>query len=213
MKKDGEVRICVDMRQANTAIQRHRTPLPTTDEMFDLLWKAQYFSKLDLKWGFHQILLSDDSREITTFITHCGLYHYKRLSFGISSAPETFHMIIRELLRDCPGSTNFLDDVVIYGSTRDEHDRNLHRVLDVFRNRGLTLNKEKCQFCVRSIEFMGQIVSPDGLSIADCKVRAILNAEAPKNVTELRSFLGLVQFCSRFAKGLANDAEPLNSLL
>jgi hypothetical protein len=129
-KPDGDIRVCVDMRQANGAIIRERHPIPTVDEVLYELNSATVFSKLDLKWGFHQIELEEDSRSITTFSTHSGLYRYKRLMFGISSAPEIYQNIIRQVLAGCEGTQNIADDIVVYGATVQEHDTRLRKVLE-----------------------------------------------------------------------------------
>jgi len=212
-KADGSLRICVDMRQANQAIKRQRQPLPTAEEMFENFEGASFFSKLDMNWGFHQIELCEESRDITTFVTQDGIFRYKRLSFGVSSAPECFHAIVRDLLKDCSGAINFMDDIVVYGSTKEEHDERLRKVLRTFWENGLTLNKSKCEIGTREINFMGLKISQKGCNVTESKVAAISAASAPKNVSELRSFLGLVQFCSKFIKNLSTVAEPLNNLL
>ena len=102
----------IDMRQANTAIVRERHPIPTVDELLLDMSKSNVFSKLDLKWGFHQLLLSEDSRDITTFVTHVGLFRYKRLLFGVSSAPEIYQNEIRKVVQGIPGVANMSDDMV-----------------------------------------------------------------------------------------------------
>lgn len=121
-KPNKDVRICVDMRRANEAIVRERHPIPTIEEVLYDMNGATVFSKLDLRWGFHQIVLSEKSRPITTFVTHRGLYRYKRLSFGINSAPEKYQKIVKDLLQGCFGVANIVDDLIIYGCGMREHD-------------------------------------------------------------------------------------------
>ena len=132
-KSDGDVRVCVDMRRANEAIIRERHPIQTVEELLHDLNGSTVFSKVDLKWGFRQILLSEDSRHITTFVTHRGLYRYKRLMFGVTSAPEKYQQIIRDVLRGCEGVANIADDLVIHGNGVEEHDKRLFGVLDRLR--------------------------------------------------------------------------------
>ena len=129
-KPNGDVRLCVDTRCANKAIIRERHPIPTIDEVLEDMQEASVFSKLDLKWGYHQIELSEESRSITTFVTHKGLFRYKRLMFGITSAPEKYQQVIKQVLNDCSGA---------------EHDERLKEVLTRLRDKGLTLNEGKCQ--------------------------------------------------------------------
>ena len=120
-----DVRICVDMRCANEAIQREKRPIPTVDEVLEELNGSTVFSKLDMNMGFHQIELEESSRDITTFSAGDSLFRYKRLSFGINSAPEQYQNIVRQTIAGCPGANNIADDIVVHGKTTEEHDRNL----------------------------------------------------------------------------------------
>ena len=124
-KPDGDIRICVDMRRANQAIIRERQPIPTVEEVLQDLNGSTVFSRVDLKWGFHQILLAEESRHVTTFVTHRGLYRYTRLMFGVTSAPEKYQQIIRDVLRGCEGVINIADDLVIHGNGVEQHDERL----------------------------------------------------------------------------------------
>lgn len=211
-KKTGEVRICVDMRQANEAITRVRHPLPTIEDLLQVISEGEVFSKLDLKWGFHQIELDEESREITTFITHCGLYRYKRLMFGVSSAPEMYQHITGQLVADIPGVVNFIDDLVVFGKTKAEHDERLEMLLKRLEEKGLTLNKGKCEMGKEEMELLGFHIGKKGISPTEQKVKAISEARQPENPSELRSFLGLVNFCGKFIPNLATLTEPLRKL-
>ena len=153
-KKNGGVRLCVDMRMPNKAIQRERHPSPTVDDLVTNLNGATVFSKLDLKAGYHQIPLVEESRHITTFVTHKGLRRYTRLNFGTNSAREIFQNIISEQLHDIPGTLNISDDVIVYGKTQAEHDEALKRVFQKFSDVNLTLNKRKCEFNKPSLSFL-----------------------------------------------------------
>ena len=147
------------MRQANTAIVRERHPIPTVDELLLDMSKSNVFSKLDLKWGFHQLLLSEDSRDITTFVTHVGLFRYKRLLFGVSSAPEIYQNEIRKVVQGIPGVANMSDDMVVHGPNKAEHDKRLEQVFRRLEATGLTLNRSKCVFGVSEIDFLGHKLS------------------------------------------------------
>ena len=129
-KPDGDIRVCVDMRRANEAIVRERHPIPTIEEILYDLNGSTVLSKIDLKWGFHLIEPEESSREITTFTTHRGLYRYKRLMFGISSAPEKYQKVISDVIQGCNGVGNIADDLIVYGADLEEHDRNLYIVLE-----------------------------------------------------------------------------------
>ena len=157
--------------------------------------------------------MTPDSREITTFMTHLGLYRYKRLLFGVSCAPEMFNKIVHQILGDLPGVNAIYDDIVVHGSTDEEHKRNLERVLRRLEEKGMTLSIDKCQFNMKKIDFMGYVLSEHGIGVADSKVQAVRNARIPATVNEVRSFLGLVNFNGRFIPNLATIAEPLNRLL
>ena len=119
-KGDKDVRLCVDMRRANEAVERERCPIPPIEEVLQDLNKGMVFSKLDLKWSYHQIELTEDSRKITTFITHKGLFRYKRLMLGILSAPEMYQQVVQQVLKGIDGCHNISDDIIVQGETQDD---------------------------------------------------------------------------------------------
>ena len=211
-KPDGDVRICVDMRRANQAIIRERQPIPTVEEVLQDLNGSTVFSRVDLKWGFHQILLAEESRHVTTFVTHRGLYRYTRLMFGVTSAPEKYQQIIRDVLRGCEGVINIADDLVIHGNGVEQHDERLFVVLNRLKEVGLTLNGDKCEFRLPRLTFFGHQVTQNGVEPSEEKVAAIRNADPPQNASEARSFLGLAQFVSKFIPDLSTVAEPIQRL-
>ena len=211
-KRNGEIHICVDMRAANDAVIRERHPIPTVDEVLHNLNGSTVFSRLDLKWGFHQVELSESSRSITTFVTHAGLYRYKRLFFGISSGPEKYQQIIQQVLSECTRALNIADDIVVHGANYAEHDERLMQVMECLARHGLTLNKDKCVFRLSKLEFMGHVLSNHGIGPAEDKVRAIQMAREPQNAGEVRSWLGLVNFVARYIPDLATISEPLRQL-
>ena len=211
-KPNGEVRICVDMRRVNTAVIRERYPIPTIEETLQNLTGACVFSKLDLRWGYHQIELDEQSRQYTTFATHTGLYRYKRLMFGVSAAPEIYQHVIQQSLQGCPGVQNISDDIIVFGKTQQEHDHNLNTVLARIQDCGLTLNGDKCKFSVSEVTFFGYTISANGIRPTDETVTAIRNAPKPSNASEVRSFLGLVNYCSRFIPNFSTVAAPLRQL-
>ena len=211
-KSSGDVRLCVDMRKANEAVVRERHPIPTVDDILYQLNGSTVFSKLDLKWGFHQIELEQQSRTITTFITHKGLYRYKRLMFGICSAPELYQYTIQQALASCEGAYNIHDDIIIHGRTVEEHDSRLRKTLECICEKGLTLNREKCVFGMSQLTFMGYLLSSKGIGPTESRVEAKVRAKEPGNAEEVRSFLGLVNFSARFIPNLASITEPLRAL-
>lgn len=211
-KPGGDIRVCVDMRRANEAIIRERHPIPTVDEVLHDMNGATVFSKIDLKWGFHQVELDKDSRDITTFCSHIGLFRYARLMFGINAAPEKYHKIVQDLFKKCLGVANIADDLIIYGCGIQEHDERLFKVLDILRSHGLTVNGKKCQFRMTKLTFFGHDLSSNGVSPSEEKVAAIRDANAPKTVSEVRSFMGLVQYSAKFLPNMAEVSEPLRLL-
>ena len=211
-KASGDIRLCVDMRKANAAIIRERIPIPTVDEVLENLNGSAVFSKLDLCLGFHQIELEEGSRDITTFATHDGLFRYKRLSFGVNSAPEKYQQIVSQVVSDISGVQNIADDLIVHGKNIEEHDRNLHKVLQRLEEKNLTLNPQKCQFRMDKVVFMGLLVSKYGIGPTEEKVRAVLESSRPTTPTEVRSFLGMVGFSARFIPNFATIAEPLRGI-
>ena len=212
-KPDGDIRVCVDMQRANEAIIRERHPIPTIEEVLYDLNGATVFSKLDLKWGFHHIELKEQSRDVTTFVTHRGLYRYKRLMFGITSASEKYQKIISDVIQGCDSVANIADDLIVYGSDLEEHERNLHAVLQRLKRSGLTLNGDKCQFRLPKLTFFGHELSSHGIAPSEEKIAAVVNARVPRNVSEVHSFVKLVLYSAKFIPNFAQVAESLRKLL
>lgn len=213
LKPNNDVRLCVDMRCANEAILRENHPLPTMDQLLPKFNKARVFSKLDIKDAFHQVEISEESRDITTFITSKGLYRYKRLMFGISCAPEYFQKILESILLPCDGVVNFIDDIVVYGSNDTEHNHRLKRVLEVLRENHILLNQGKCVFNVSNIEFLGHELSAQGVKPLDKYRKVIDDFREPSTVEEVQSFLGLINYVNKWIPDMATKSEPLRRLL
>ena len=209
MKDSGEIRQTVDMRQANAAILRERHPIPSVKEMLAGLEGSKVFSKVDLKQGFHQVVLEEESRDITTFVSPFGLYRYKRISMGINAAPELFQYAIQRAIAGLEGVQNLADDIIVAGKDQKEHNKRVHALMKRLSEVGLTLNPRKCEFGLKSVKFLGFVISSEGVSPDPEKVRAIADFRAPSNPTDCRSFLGLVNFVGRFVPGLATITEPI----
>ena len=212
-KKDGSsIRLCIDMREPNKAIERERHQMPTVNEIINDVNGSAIFSKIDLRSGYHQLELEESSRYITTFATHLGLFRYKRLNFGISSAAEVFQKAIQDVVRDVSNAKNISDDIIIYGKNKKEHDAALHKVFKKLHENGLTINLEKCEFGVDTISFFGFTFSEKGISPDPKKTTAIENMKPPQNPSEVISFLGMTNFMSRFIPNYATINEPLRNL-
>ena len=211
-KKEGKIRVCVDMRQVNKCIRRERHVTPTINEVITDLNGAKVFSKLDLNQGYNQLELAPESRYLTTFSTYLGLRRFRRLNFGINCAAEIFQNAIREALSGLKGVVNISDDILVYGTDDDDHYTNLEAALQRIRERGLTLNKEKCIFKKRSLIFQGYVFSERGVSPDPAKVAAIQEFITPNDASEVRSLLGMTNFCCRVIKNYATLTAPLREL-
>ena len=212
-KQNGKVRICVDLTQLNKCVKRERDIMPSVDHVLAQLENAVVFSKLDANSGYWQILLTQECAPLTTFITPFGRYFFKRLPFGITSAPEVFQKRISQILENLKGVICLMDDILVFGTNQQEHDCRLEAVLGRLQEAGVTLNKEKCLFSKRRIKFLGHVIDSHGISSDPDKVSAILNLKEPRNRTDIRSFLGMVNQQSKFVKELATLTEPLRALL
>ena len=210
--KPNEIRICVDMRSLNKAIIRERHIIPTIDDVVSDLNGCKVFSKIDLNQGYHQIPLHPDSRALSTFSTHVGLFQYKRLNFGLSCAAEIFQKKVGDAIRGIPCVKNISDDIYVGGADKDTHDRHLRQVFRQLQESGLTINLPKCQFRVPTMLFFGHVFSEKGMSPDPKKVEALQNVVPPTNVSEVRSLLSSAAFCSRFIKNFALITRPLRQL-
>ena len=211
-KPNGSLRLCIDMRAANKAIERTRHVVPTIDEILSDLNQSSVFSKLDLNQGYHQLMLDTRSRHITTFSTHLGLFRYKRLNFGINCASEIFQNAVHSVLKGIPDVINVSDDILIYSKNTEAHRKTLQDVFQRLRDSGLTLKQEKCQLFKTSLKYLGYIFTKDGVKPDPDKVRSIREAPTPTNASEVRSFMGMVTFCARFIPHLATTGAPLMEL-
>ena len=212
-KPNGNVWICVDLSKLNKKVQRERHILPSVEQTLAQIGGAKVFTKLDANSGFWQVELSHDSSLLTTFITPFGRYCFRRLPFGITSAPEYFQRRMCDILSGLKGVVCLIDDVLVYGATQEEHDKNLSAVLNQIQEAGLTLNKEKCEFSTTSIKFLGQVVDANGIKPDPDKITAINNMPQPTNTTELRRFLGMVNQLNKFSPYLSDHMKPLHELL
>ena len=209
-KKNGGVRICVDLKPLNRCVLREHHPLPKVDEVLAQLTGATTFTKLDTNSGFWQVPLSENSRLLTTFITPFGRYCYNKLPFGISSAPEHFQRRMDSLLE---GVLCVMDDILIFGKTKQEHDVRLQAVRKRLSSAGVTLNSKKCEFCKNNITFLGHVINQQGIAADPNKTAAIVQMETPKSVTELHRFLSMVNQLGKFSPNIAEFSQPLRELL
>lgn len=211
-KKDGSIRMCVDLREPNKAIIVDSFPLPQTDKLLHSLAGLKRFSKLDLASAYHKLELDPESRDLTTFITHDGLFRFKRVCFGLASAPSAFQKMMHLILKGCKGVLFYIDDIIVYGRSREDHLSNLRIVLQRHSKAGLKLN-QKCVFDVTELTFLGHVVNGKGLFPLASSIQAMKEAPAPSNINELHSLLGLAGFYSKFVPHFSDVVEPLRALL
>ena len=181
-------------------------------DLFSNLSSGKTFTKLDLSQAYHQLELDEQSKQYTVINTHRGLFRYNRLPFGISSAPGIFQRAIESLLSGIPKVINYLDDILVTGTTEEDHLHNLQLVLQRLETAGLHLKKEKCKFLVPSITYLGHKIGAQGLHPLPDKIEAIVSASRPKTLTELKAFLGL-NYYGKFISNLASVLHPLYQLL
>ena len=211
-KKHGDIRLCVDLRRVNEAIVRERHPMPTTEELLHEVNGSTVFSKIDLKWGFHQVELEEESRYLTTFAANGKLYRFHRLPFGISSAPELYQKIISDVIKDLAGCRNGADDILLHADSLNQHDVRVHALMNRLQQVNLTVNPAKCEFAKSSIEFFGLQRSDKGIQPTPERIRSLAEASRPSNASEVRSFLGTAGFSAKFIPDFATVAEPLRRL-
>ena len=212
-KKTGAVRICVDLKPLNESVLQEVHPIPRVDEALAQLTGATIFTKLDANSGFWQIPLSPESRPLTTFITPFGRYHFNKLPFGISSALELFQRRMSAILEGLEGVVCLIDDVLVIGKNKAEHDTRLMQVLERLESVRVTLNREKCAFRQSSVKFLGHLIGQDEVRADPEKTSAIHDMETPQSVSDLRRFLGMVNQLGKFSPQISELTQPLRELL
>lgn len=212
-KASGDVRMCVDLTRLNQAVKRELYPMPTVEGTLGKISEGNIYSKLDANSGFHQVPLDQKSCKLTTFVTPFGRYMFKRLPYGITSAPEHYQKRMENVLKGLSGVVCHVDDILVTGKTEAQHNERLRAVLDRLQEAGLTLNPEKCVFSVSRLDYLGQIVDGQGIRKDPNKLKAILNLCEPQDITELRRFLGMANQLMKFCCNMAERTKPLRDLL
>ncbi|KAJ1208272.1 hypothetical protein NDU88_003658 [Pleurodeles waltl] len=211
--KGRQIRMCVDLRDLNRHIWVDRQPLPNISEELSGLGGSKVFSVLDLSSAYHQILLHPDSRHLTSFVTPVGAYQFLRMPFGLASAAACFQRIMKKILGKVSGVLFFQDDILVHGSTVEEHDKVLREVLSKLARSGLTVKREKCKFRVFSVTYLGHTISSEGIKPKLELVDSIVRAPQPGDKDGVRSFLGLAEYYSKFIANFSSVTQPLRSLL
>ena len=214
MKKDGSVRVCGDFKVTiNQQLEVDEYPLPRIDDIYASLSGGKQFSVLDLRQAYLQMEVDERSKAYLTVNTHRGLFQYQRLPYGVASAPAIWQRAMDQVLQGLPGVQCYLDDIIVTGKSKEEHLEVLEKVLQRLEEYGLKANKEKCKFLRDSVEYLGHVISAEGLRQSPRKTKAILEMPAPQDVAQLRSFLGMVQYYAKFLPDLATVLAPLHRLL
>ncbi|XP_048578018.1 uncharacterized protein K02A2.6-like [Nematostella vectensis] len=213
-KADGGVRLCGDYKvTVNPVLDVDQYPLPNPQDLLSALAGGTKFSKLDLKHAYQQLPLGEESKKFLTVNTCKGLYQYNRLPFGVASAPAVFQSTIDTILKGIDGVVCYIDDILITGRNDQEHKARLEAVLERLEKYGISLKLSKCSFLEDRVGFLGHVIDAEGVHPSPEKVRAVVDAPAPTNVTELRSFLGMLQYYGKFLPNLSTLLHPLNNLL
>lgn len=213
-KKNGDVRLCIDYRKLNLQTIKDAYALPNLEETFSALTGSCWFSVLDLKSGYYQIEVEESDKHKTAFVCPLGFWEFNRMPQGVTNAPSTFQRLMERCMSDIhlKEVVVFIDDLIVFSDTLEEHERRLLRVLSRLKEYGLKLSPEKCKFFQTSVRYLGHIVSSSGVETDPEKVEVLKRWPVPKNLKELRSFLGFSGYYRRFIQDYAMIVKPLNDL-
>lgn len=212
-KPNGSLRICLDPKDLNNNIKREQCLIPTLDEITAKLSEAKVFSTLDATSGFYQIVLDKESTDLCTFGTPFGRYKFLRLPYGIKSAPEVFQNRFKQIFENCEGCDIYIDDIIVYGKNKIEHDERLRKVLKTAKKNNVKFNLKKCQFGKNSIKYMGHIISAEGITLDESKIIAIKELQTPKCKEDVQRVLGMLTYVSKFITNFSSETAPLRNLL
>jgi transposase InsO family protein len=216
-KKDGTKRYCVDYRDLNKVTIKDSFPLPRIDDLLDKVGKtkSKYFTTLDLRSGYWQVKMSEESKEKTAFYTPNGLHQFKVMPFGLVSAPSIFQRIMNKALGDLIGKCclDYIDDIIVFSATYQEHIQNLKEVFRCLHKAGLVIKLEKCRFFQKQVQYLGHVISEHGVAPDPAKVKALQDFTRPTCVRALQSFLGLANYYRKFINKYSEICSPLFELL
>ena len=210
-KKDGTLRFCIDYRQLNKVMIKNRYPLPRIDDLFNQLKGAKVLSKIDVRSGYCQMRIKGQDVPKTTFRTRYRHFEFLVLPFGLTNAPALFMDLMNRVFRPYLDKfvVVFIDDILVYSKSYEEHEQHLRQTLQTLRSLQLYAKLDKYDFWLKEVTFLGHVVSLKGIFVDPQKVEAVLRWERPTTVTEIRSFLGLTGYYRRFVEGFSTIATPL----
>ena len=213
-KKDGSLRLCVDFRGLNRITKKDRYPLPLISDLLDSPGNARVYTKIDLRHAYHLVRITDGDEWKTTFRTRYGSFEWMVMPFGLTNAPAAFQRFVNDVFADMldVSVVVYLDDILIYSENPEEHRRHVREVLKRLRQNGLYAKAEKCEFSKDTVEYLGYILSPDGLSMDPAKIKTILEWPEPRKIKEVQSFLGFANFYRRFIENYSDITIPLTRL-
>jgi hypothetical protein len=214
-KKDGMQRMCMDYHSLNEVTIKNKYPFPRIDDLFDQLKGACVFSKIDLRFGYHQLKIRASNIPKTAFITRYGLYEYMVMSFGLTNTPAYFMYLMNKVFMEYLDKSVvvFIDDILIFSENQEEHNKHLHLVLQKLRENQLYAKLNKCEFWLKEVSFLGHIIYEGGISIDSSKVKDALSWNTPQNVSDIRSFFSLAGYYRRFIEGFSKISKHMTELL
>ena len=211
-KGDGGKRLVIDYRALNKVTRKFVWPMPKVEDIFSQLNGAKYFSTLDLRAGYHHIGLTTDSIPKTAFTSPFGKYEYVKVPFGLAQAPAYFQELMTGVLKDLPFAMAYLDDIIIYSSTAEEHLEHIRTVFEKLPDAKLSMKLSKCHFLAKEIQYLGHILGKEGIKPVPAKTEAIRIMHPPGNPKQVHAFLGLVGYYRKFIRNFTKMAKPLTML-
>ncbi len=212
-KPNGRLRVCMDPRYLNEFLVRAVHPFPDVEQVFSSIRGAKIFSKIDLTHGFWNLRLDEYSSNLCVFSTPWGRFRYRRLPFGVSPAPEVFHRVVADVIKGLPNVIHYIDDILIFAATREEHDALVNEIIRRLKRVGFAICRDKCSFGQSAVTFLGHRLTGDRILPDPLKLEALLCMQPPSNSAELHSFMGFVNYLARYVPNLAAHAEPLRRLM
>ncbi|QRV83345.1 Retrotransposable element Tf2 protein [Ceratobasidium sp. AG-Ba] len=213
-KKDGSLRLVTDYRKINNITIPDQFPMPLQVELVDQVKNAKIYSKLDLRWGFNNIRIKEGDEWKTAFRTAYGIYEYLVMPFGLKNAPAVLQRMMNDIFRHLLGVTVvvYMDDILIFSEKEEDHAEHVKEVLKILRDNNLYAKLAKCEFFVKKVIFLGLVITPEGISMEEEKIKAIMEWGAPRKIKEVQAFLGFVNFYRRFIAEFSKIARPLHDL-